>query len=146
MPNRAQPDSCYPTAPMRYGGRVLRAEAVDGDTIACRVDLGFHVHLSLRVRLDGIDTPEVRTRDELHKAAGLRATTLAERWLADAEEPLWFVSTARPKYAGRAIGRITDARGHDLGADLLAMGAGKPYAGGIRAWTEAELRAVLAVP
>ena len=41
-----------------YIARLVRV--VDGDTIDIQVDLGFYIHQEMRLRLRGIDTPEVR--------------------------------------------------------------------------------------
>jgi micrococcal nuclease len=46
---------------------------IDGDTVDVIVDLGFHVSVKKRVRLHGINTPEVRTRDKAIKKNGLEA-------------------------------------------------------------------------
>ena len=35
----------------------------DGDTCTCVVDLGFKTSTRIKVRLVGIDTPEIRTKD-----------------------------------------------------------------------------------
>ncbi len=40
-----------------YSGRVVKV--VDGDTFDIDLDLGFHVTYRIRVRLKGIDTPEI---------------------------------------------------------------------------------------
>tara|TARA_B100001093_G_C26833995_1_gene1017505 strand:- start:1682 stop:2062 length:381 start_codon:yes stop_codon:yes gene_type:complete len=44
---------------------------VDGDTIDCTIDLGFSTWKKIRVRLEGINAPESRTRDKEEKAKGL---------------------------------------------------------------------------
>ncbi|HHZ81244.1 MAG TPA: thermonuclease family protein [Flavobacteriales bacterium] len=46
---------------------------VDGDTIDVTIDLGFDILHKTRVRLYGINTPEVRTRDLEEKKRGLDA-------------------------------------------------------------------------
>tara|TARA_Y100000310_G_scaffold58401_1_gene53701 strand:+ start:190 stop:564 length:375 start_codon:yes stop_codon:yes gene_type:complete len=46
---------------------------IDGDTVDVILDLGFHVSVKKRVRLHGINTPEVRTRDKVIKKKGLEA-------------------------------------------------------------------------
>tara|TARA_S200000501_G_scaffold274975_1_gene258688 strand:- start:3069 stop:3659 length:591 start_codon:yes stop_codon:yes gene_type:complete len=46
---------------------------VDGDTVDCDIDLGFCVHMTERVRLFGIDTPESRTRNLKEKELGLKS-------------------------------------------------------------------------
>ena len=48
-------------------------KVVDGDTIDALVDLGFDTWKQVRIRLNGINTPESRTRDLEEKARGLAA-------------------------------------------------------------------------
>jgi len=40
--------------------RAMLMKVVDGDTVDLSVDLGFRIYTKIRVRLAGIDTPEVR--------------------------------------------------------------------------------------
>lgn len=57
---------------------------VDGDTLDLVVDLGFTVHVKVRARLYGVDTPEtygVKHDSEEYKA-GKAATEFVEDWLA----------------------------------------------------------------
>ena len=57
-----------------YNFRVVSIDrVVDGDTLDCRIDLGFSVFVKKRVRLMGIDTWESRTRDLEEKKKGLAA-------------------------------------------------------------------------
>ena len=46
---------------------------VDGDTIKCTIDLGFNTWKKVTVRMEGINTPESRTRDKEEKKLGLAA-------------------------------------------------------------------------
>ena len=54
-----------------YNAKVDRV--VDGDTIDCTIDLGFSTWKKIRVRMEGINTPESRTRDLEEKKRGLAA-------------------------------------------------------------------------
>ena len=54
--------------------RATVERVVDGDTVDVDIDLGFEVHIKARVRLYGIDTPEVRTRDLEEKERGIAAS------------------------------------------------------------------------
>ena len=54
-----------------YNAQVDRV--VDGDTIDCTIDLGFSTWKKIRVRMEGINTPESRTRDLEEKKRGLAA-------------------------------------------------------------------------
>jgi micrococcal nuclease len=62
-----------------YKAKVDRV--VDGDTIDCTIDLGFHTWKKIRVRLEGINTPESRTRDLAEKELGLAAKARLEEIL-----------------------------------------------------------------
>ena len=54
-----------------YNAHVERV--VDGDTIDSTIDLGFSTWKKIRVRMEGINTPESRTRDKEEKKRGLAA-------------------------------------------------------------------------
>jgi len=46
---------------------------VDGDTVDVLLDLSFGVYRKVRLRANGIDTPESRTRNKAEKVLGLAA-------------------------------------------------------------------------
>lgn len=48
-------------------------EVYDGDTYTMLVDLGFYTYTTIRVRVKSVNTPEIKTKDPLEKAAGIRA-------------------------------------------------------------------------
>ena len=57
-----------------YEYRVHSIERVlDGDTFDCAIDLGFGILYRARVRMNGIDTPEVHTTDTREKNLGIDA-------------------------------------------------------------------------
>ena len=57
-----------------YEYRAHIIKIVDGDTVDVDIDLGFGIVLSNeRVRINGIDTPESRTRNKQEKKFGLAA-------------------------------------------------------------------------
>jgi micrococcal nuclease len=58
---------------------------VDGDTIDVIIDLGFDILFSSRIRLAGIDTPELRTTDKAEKALGLEAKEYLKKNIKDAK-------------------------------------------------------------
>ena len=43
----------------------------DGDTITLMVDCGYYTHRQITVRLYGVDTPEIRTKNKVEKKKGL---------------------------------------------------------------------------
>ena len=56
-----------------YEYNAILDRVVDGDTIDVTIDLGFNVWKKIRVRMEGINTPESRTRDLEEKKRGLAA-------------------------------------------------------------------------
>jgi len=56
-----------------YEYKAIVDRVVDGDTIDCTIDLGFSVWKKIRVRMEGINAPESRTRDLKEKERGLAA-------------------------------------------------------------------------
>jgi len=80
---------------------------VDGDTVDVTFDLGFNLLKRERVRLQGIDAPETRTRDLEEKEKGLESKKFLEEWVQE-HGPDFIIATqynAKGKY-GRVIGRI----------------------------------------
>ena len=56
-----------------YEYKAIVDRVVDGDTIDVTIDLGFKTWKKVRVRMEGINTPESRTRDLEEKKRGLAA-------------------------------------------------------------------------
>tara|TARA_R110002049_G_scaffold163604_1_gene329580 strand:+ start:267 stop:650 length:384 start_codon:yes stop_codon:yes gene_type:complete len=56
-----------------YEYKAIVDRVVDGDTIKCTIDLGFSTWKKVTVRMEGINTPESRTRDLEEKKLGLAA-------------------------------------------------------------------------
>lgn len=76
-----------------YSAKVL--DVIDGDTLDLLVDLGFNVHHQIRVRLNGINTPESRTSDTREKELGLKAKDFTKDWVT--RHPIVHVSTSKDK-------------------------------------------------
>ena len=77
---------------MQFQAKVKRV--VDGDTLDLDIDLGFHITLSERVRLMGIDTPETRSRDPIEKSSGLIAKDVVIDFVNDgAVVRLWYINS-----------------------------------------------------
>ena len=58
--------------------RVKVKRVVDGDTVDFDVDLGFHISISIRTRLLGVDTPE-RGHQDFAKATNVLIDLLSTR-------------------------------------------------------------------
>ena len=82
---------------------------VDGDTIDCTIDLGFSTWKKIRVRMEGINTPESRTRDKEEKKRGLAAKARLKEILKEGKNKFVLESQGVSKY-GRcfAIIKVND--------------------------------------
>lgn len=100
----------------------------DGDTITLVIDLGFDLEYRAKVRLFGINTPEMRGGTAESKAAAQRAKDAAKTWLNQRKGRVRFVSheDERGKY-GRALGDVVDDDGETLTEYLLANGHAVRY-------------------
>lgn len=120
------------TPTYRYAARVERV--VDGDTIDVALDLGMRVHLRVRLRVEGIDTPEKNATDPDEREAAVAAWRYVEALVQQyGDETL--VETRKPDKYGRTLARIVlDPTGAalDLGPHLISAGFARPYAGGTR--------------
>lgn len=72
-----------------YDALVLKV--VDGDTVDLRIDLGFSIHTDMRVRLYGINAPEMNTQAGKDARAFLlsmvaEGSTITVRTLKDRQE------------------------------------------------------------
>jgi micrococcal nuclease len=99
---------------------------IDGDTIEVRAMIWLGQTLTVRVRIDGIDAPELEARcaEERRMAEGVR--DYLTRRLTHAEVRLSQV--VYDKYGGRVRADVADATG-DIAQALLAAGLVRPYRG-----------------
>lgn len=98
---------------------------VDGDTIDARVDLGFNVWIECRVRLEGIDAPETRTKNLEEKQAGLKTKAFLQAIMHECGHKFVLKSHGVGKY-GRCIGTIY-VHGENINQRLLAEGYAERY-------------------
>lgn len=69
-----------------YEYRACPNRVVDGDTIDLLVDVGFYMTATLRFRVLGIDTPELRRGTAEQKVAGKAAKVRVEELMKEALE------------------------------------------------------------
>lgn len=90
---------------MLYEYKCDVVRVIDGDTVVVNIDLGFDTWLfDQHIRIQRIDTPEVRTRNLEEKEKGLAAKARAEE-LLPAGSTQYLVSRAYDSNTGK-YGRI----------------------------------------
>jgi endonuclease YncB( thermonuclease family) len=113
---------------VRHPVDVIRT--VDGDTFEARVHLWPGLDLNTRVRLRGIDAPELKAScpQELQMA---EAASVALRGLLGEGEVTIF-NIGPDKYSGRVVADVATKKTGNLSAALLAAGHARSYSGGHR--------------
>ena len=103
---------------------------IDGDTFEARVHLEPGLDLNTRVRLRGIDAPELKAScaQELQMA---EAATRALRALL-AEGDVTIFNIGPDKYAGRVVAEVATRRTGNISTAMLAAGHARSYGGGHR--------------
>jgi endonuclease YncB( thermonuclease family) len=113
---------------VRHPVDVIRT--IDGDTFEARVHLWPGLDLNTRVRLRGIDAPELKAScpQELQMA---EAASAALRGLLGEGEVT--ISNIGPdKYSGRVVADVATKKTGSVSAALLAAGHARSYSGGHR--------------
>ena len=107
--------------------QVIRA--VDGDTLEVNATIWLDLVLTTRVRIRGIDAPEVHGKC-LRERELATAATVKLGQVAAGEVRLSNIEY--DKYGGRVIADVADTAGNDVGAQLRKLGIVRPYDGGER--------------
>lgn len=108
---------------------------IDGDTFEANAQIWLGETIAVRVRIAGIDAPELHARcdDEYRRAMAAR-DYLAQRIEGGSVR----LSRVRnDKYGGRVDADVSDAKG-DVGEAMIAKKLARPYTGGRRSgWCDA---------
>jgi len=117
--------------------RVLRV--LDGDTIEVAAHIWLEQELTVRVRLLGIDAPEMKGRCARERGLALRAREMVAATTVRGEVSLTQIQY--DKYGGRVVARVAAVDGRDLSDALIASGLAHRYDGGKkRPWCETAER------
>jgi len=88
-----------------YTYRAEILSVYDGDTLTANLDLGMNIFTKVKVRLEGINTPEIRTRDINEKIKGYEARDYL-RIMLDLNIGNILIRTVKKGKYGRWIGKI----------------------------------------
>ncbi|HEV2125272.1 MAG TPA: thermonuclease family protein [Chloroflexota bacterium] len=116
-----------PLAEQLWTYRCTVERVIDGDTSDVYVDAGFRNYRSERLRLLGVNTPELRSRDPEDRVRAQAAKAFVEQWLQEhrehgpAEWP-FVIRTQKSDAFGRFLCHLECAEGHELNQTLLDTG------------------------
>jgi endonuclease YncB( thermonuclease family) len=112
----------------RHRAAVLHT--IDGDTFEARVAVISGTETVTRVRLRGIDAPEMKAACPRELQLAEAATEALRTLLRDGEIAIYNIGP--DKYSGRVVADVATARTPDVSAALLAAGRVRRYDGGRR--------------
>ena len=106
-------------------------EVIDGDTFRARVTIWLGQQVEVKVRLKGVDTPEMRGKCAAEKELAQAAKKFTAAWLK--QNPSVLTNVHYGTYAGRVLATTYSEKG-TLGDALLAQNLAKPYRGRRATW------------
>lgn len=119
--------------------RVEVVRVIDGDTFEARVHLWPGLEMMTRVRLRGIDAPELKAACAEESRMAEAASEALRVQLADGDVTIFNIGP--DKYNGRVVADAATRRTPSVSAALLSAGYARPYQGGRRSgWCSASTR------
>jgi micrococcal nuclease len=118
------------TAALRGAHPAEVVRVIDGDTFEARVRIWPGMEITTRVRLRGIDAPEMHARCQDERAKALAARDALVRILN--EGTVGVARIGQDKYGGRVDADVSTARTPDVSAALFERGLARRYSGGRR--------------
>ncbi len=116
--------TAHPAEPYVYRLKAM-VKVVDGDTVDLELDLGFSITLRQRVRLTGLDAPEIHSKDPAEKARGQESLAFVSQWFQQ-PGPVLVRTTKEEKY-GRMLADCYREGAPSLCSELLERGLAVPY-------------------
>lgn len=106
-----------------YKAKVI--DVYDGDTLTIVVDLGFKIKHEIKLRLNGLNTPEIRTKDKREKELGKQVRDYVRELVLNKEI---LVKTTKAEKFGRYLADVYIGDLH-LNNHLIKKEYARPYFG-----------------
>ncbi|OFX12949.1 MAG: hypothetical protein A2516_04440 [Alphaproteobacteria bacterium RIFOXYD12_FULL_60_8] len=106
-------------------------DVVDGDTLKVIAAIWPGHSVLTLVRVDGVDTPEIKGKCPEEIALAQQAKAFVQVWAGEGRVQLENIQL--DKYAGRVLARVRNEAGERLDEGLLSQGLARPYEGEKRA-------------
>ena len=103
---------------------------IDGDTFEARVHLPPDLNLTTRVRLRGIDAPELKASCPQELQMAEAATDALRSLLGEGDVRIFNIGP--DKYGGRVVADVTTRRSGNASTAMIAAGHARSYGGGHR--------------
>jgi endonuclease YncB( thermonuclease family) len=122
------PPSAAPARGATHPAEVLRV--IDGDTFEARVHVWPGLDITTKIRLRGIDAPELKAHCPAERAMAEAARDALRDLLA--EGPIGVSAVTPDKYGGRVVADTATRSVASVSAELHARGLARSYGGGHR--------------
>ena len=99
----------------------------DGDTIEVMANVWPGHQINVRVRIRGIDAPEMRAKCAVERFAAHNARDRLRKFIAG--QPVLLTNIKGGKYFGRVLANVKTHAGYNVKSMLLASGLVRPYRG-----------------
>ena len=116
------------SADTRHAVDVIRT--IDGDTFEAQVHLEPGLDLNIRVRLRGIDAPELKASCPQELQMAEAATSALRAMLGEGDVRIFNIGP--DKYGGRVVADVVTRRTGNVSTAMLAAGHARSYGGGHR--------------
>ena len=109
-----------------YEYKAIITKVYDGDTLTAEVDLGFKMWAKkIKLRLVGVDTPEIRTKDPEEKALAIKARDRVRELCLGKE--VMITTHGKGKYGRWLASVYVDGGDISLATFLIAEGLAEKY-------------------
>ena len=119
-----------PVSTLRSGHPAEVVRVIDGDTFEARVRIWPGMDVTTKIRLRGIDAPELHARCDDERVKALAARDALTRLLA--EGSVGVSRVGQDKYGGRVDADVSTARTPNVSEALFEGGYARRYSGGRR--------------
>ena len=109
----------------------------DGDTFTVEAYPWPGLEAKASVRVDGVDTPEIRGKCDAEKQKAIEAREFVKGLILG--EVVQLENVKHGKYAGRVVAEVILDGGENLAEKIISQGLGREYHGGTReGWCPTE--------
>jgi len=109
----------------------------DGDTFTVEAYPWPGITAKASVRVNGVDTPEIRGKCESEKRKAIEAREFVKGLILG--KMVFLQNVKYGKYAGRVVADVKLGGGNNLAAKIISQGLGREYHGGAReGWCPVE--------
>jgi len=115
---------------MVYEYKATIIDIYDADTMTLEIDLGFNIKITEKVRLYGIDTPELRTKNKQEKKLGYEARDYLRNLLLDKDVTIQTIKDKKGKFGRYLV--VVYYEDDNINNHLIDLGYAKEYFGGTK--------------